>query len=325
MPELPEVETIVRSLRPCILGRKISNIKVFLPKIIRWPGNETHAHEEPSAEHHEGLAAEYEELIGKTLINIYRLGKNIILQFSQGQYARIHLKMTGQLLVNLPGDPLKKHTHVIFSLDRGKSPDGGKSLYGGQSLDRGQSLDGGKSPDGEKLELRYRDIRQFGYIQIMTEQELAALIEGNSIGPDPLKISFPCFLARLRSKKGKLKAVLLDQAFLAGLGNIYVDETLYQAGIHPESSPLRLSDEKILSLHQKMQSILLSAIQHKGSSIRDYVESSGEQGHYQDLHQVYGRAGHPCLRCGTGIEKIRVAGRGTYICPRCQRVKRCEV
>jgi formamidopyrimidine-DNA glycosylase len=316
MPELPEVETIVRSLRPCILGKKISSIKVFLPKIIRWPGNETHAHEGLTAEHHEGLAAEYEELIGKTLINIYRLGKNIILQFSLGRYARIHLKMTGQLLVNLPSDPLKKHTHVIFSLD------GGQSLDKEKSMDGGQSLNGEKSLDGEKLELRYRDIRQFGYIQIMTEQELAALIEGNSIGPDPLKISFPCFLARLRSKRGKLKAVLLDQAFLAGLGNIYVDETLYQAGIHPESSPLRLSDEEILSLHQKMQSILLSAIQHKGSSIRDYVESSGEQGHYQDLHRVYGKAGHPCLRCGTGIEKIRVAGRGTYLCPRCQRVKR---
>ncbi len=288
MPELPEVETIVRSLRTCILGRKVFSIRVFLPKIIRSAGKETP--DELAAKHE--LADNPDELVGKTLINISRLGKNIILQFSGGWYARVHLKMTGQLLVNLPEDPLKKHTHVIFSLD------------------------------GGELELRYRDIRQFGYIQILTEQELAHWVEGNFVGPDPLEISFPCFLARLRSRKGKLKAVLLDQAFLGGLGNIYVDETLYQAEIHPESSSLHLSDEEIRSLHQKMQSVLLTAIQHKGSSIRDYVESSGERGQYQNLHRVYGRAGLPCLRCGASIEKIRVAGRGTYLCPRCQRVAR---
>jgi len=282
MPELPEVETIVRSLRAYILGRKIFSIKVFLPKIIRSAGKETP----------DKLAAKHEELVGKTLINISRLGKNIILQFSGGWYARVHLKMTGQLLVNLPEDPIKKHTHVIFSLD------------------------------GGKLDLRYRDIRQFGYIQILTEQELADWVEGDFIGPDPLEISFPCFLARLRSRKGKLKAVLLNQAFLGGLGNIYVDETLFQAGIHPESSSLHLSDEEISSLYQKMQSVLLAAIQYKGSSIRDYVESSGERGQYQNLHQVYGRAGLPCLKCGTRIEKIRVAGRGTYLCPLCQKVAR---
>ncbi|MEW5800917.1 MAG: DNA-formamidopyrimidine glycosylase [bacterium] len=272
MPELPEVETIIRSLSPHILGRSVFGIKIFLPKIIQ-------------AERCEA------SLIGKTLINIFRLGKNIILEFSEGWYARIHLKMTGQLLLNHAGDSIEKHTHVIFFLD------------------------------GGELELRYRDIRQFGFIQVMTCAEFTAWCESNPIGPDPLDIPFPRFLERLRSKKGKIKTVLLDQKFLGGLGNIYVDETLYRAGIHPESSPALLPCEKIRSLHRKMQSVLRAAIHHKGSSVRDYVEASGEKGHYQNLHRVYGKTGTSCPQCGTRIEKIRVAGRGTYLCPHCQKLR----
>ncbi|MCL6583432.1 MAG: bifunctional DNA-formamidopyrimidine glycosylase/DNA-(apurinic or apyrimidinic site) lyase [bacterium] len=272
MPELPEVETIVRSLRPHILGRKVSEIKVLLPKII----------------HTEGLGST-EDLIGQTITNIFRWGKNIVLEFSPNWYVRIHLKMTGQLLVSLPEEPIPKHTHVIFSLD------------------------------GGKIEVRYRDIRQFGYIHIMTAGEWKKWRDGNFVGPDPLEISLPSFLARLAGKRGKIKSVLLNQAFLRGLGNIYVDEILHQAKIHPESSADHLSTEEATTLYQKMQQVLQAAIWHQGSSVSDYVDSSGKQGEYQYYHQVYGRANLPCRQCGTRIERIRVSGRSTCFCPKCQR------
>lgn len=270
MPELPEVETIVRSLRPRLLQKKICGIDIFLPKIV----------------HAENKTAF--QLIGKTIINITRQGKNIIMELSKKYYLRIHLKMTGQLLLNSKGDALLNHTHAIFYLDKGR------------------------------LELRYRDIRQFGYIQILTAKEWNYWLNHNSLGPDPLEISFPALLAKLRRKKGKIKSLLLDQSFLSGLGNIYTDEILHQARIHPENSPLHLSTGKIRCLHQKMQSILQIAIQLKGSSVRNYIEASGAKGQYQTEHQVYGRAGLPCRQCGTPLKKIRVSGRGTCFCPRCQ-------
>lgn len=271
MPELPEVETIVQSLRAHILQRSVSGLTVLLPKIIR------------------SQEGDYHDLIGKTLLNIFRWGKSIIFEFSEGWHVRIHLKMTGQLVVKLPHEYLEKHTHAIFSLD------------------------------GGELELRYRDIRQFGYIQILTPEEWSRLLHDNPFGPDPLEISFPLFLARLQGKKGKIKAVLLDQTFLAGLGNIYTDEILYQAQIHPQTPSVHLSAEMAHCIYDKMQDILHAAIQQRGSSIRNYIEASGEQGKYQFSLQVYGKAGLPCRRCGTRIEKIRVAGRGTYFCPQCQK------
>ena len=270
MPELPEVETIVRSLQPCLLQKKISGLDIFLPKIIRT----------------ENIIPDY--LIGQRIINIFRMGKNIIMQLSEKCCLRIHLKMTGQLLLNVHRDTILKHTHVIFYLDKGR------------------------------LELRYRDIRQFGYIQILTLNEWNFQCKNNSLGPDALEISFPAFLIKLRNQKRKLKSLLLDQKFLSGLGNIYVDEILHQAHIHPEHSPQNLSPRQIQRLHKKMRGILQAAIQHKGSSVRNYIDASGEQGHYQTEHQVYGKAGLPCRQCGAHIKKIRVSGRGTCFCPHCQ-------
>ena len=272
MPELPEVETIVRSLKPRLLQKKIGGLDILLPKIIQT----------------ENIKPNY--LIGQTIINISRLGKNIVMELSEKCCLRIHLKMTGQLLLNLHGDTILKHTHVIFYLDKGR------------------------------LELRYRDIRQFGYIQILTLNEWDFQRKNNSLGPDALEISFPAFLAKLRTQKRKLKSLLLDQSFLSGLGNIYVDEILHQAHIHPENSPQNLSTRQIRRLHEKMGNILQAAIQLKGSSVRNYIDASGEQGRYQTEHQVYGRAGLPCRQCGTHLKKIRVSGRGTCFCPYCQRL-----
>jgi formamidopyrimidine-DNA glycosylase len=159
--------------------------------------------------------------------------------------------------------------------------------------------------------LLYHDPRQFGHIQWNANLE--------RLGPEPLEISLEHFVERLRRRKARVKTLLLNQRFLAGLGNIYVDESLAIAGIHPLAIASRLSARKAAALHQAMREVLALAIEHGGSSISDYVDANGNRGWFQMLHRVYGREGEPCLACGAPIRKIIVAQRGTHYCPRCQR------
>jgi formamidopyrimidine-DNA glycosylase len=157
----------------------------------------------------------------------------------------------------------------------------------------------------------YHDPRQFG--RILWNADLKAL------GPEPLEISLDDFVQRLRRRKTRVKALLLNQRFLAGLGNIYVDESLAIAGIHPLAIASRLNVRGAAALHQAIREVLTLAIEHGGSSISDYVDANGNRGWFQMLHRVYGREGEPCRACGTPIRKIIVAQRGTHYCPRCQR------
>ena len=159
--------------------------------------------------------------------------------------------------------------------------------------------------------LMYHDPRQFG--RISWNADLSKL------GPEPMEISLEDFIERLRRRKSRVKALLLNQRFLAGLGNIYVDESLAIAGIHPLAIASRLSVPKAAALHQAIREVLTLAIEHGGSSISDYVDANGKQGWFQTLHRVYGREGERCQACGTPIRKIIVAQRGTHYCPRCQR------
>ena len=159
--------------------------------------------------------------------------------------------------------------------------------------------------------LLYHDPRQFGRIQWNADLE--------RLGPEPLEIGLEQFVERLRRRKARVKALLLSQRFLAGLGNIYVDESLALAGIHPLAIASRLSARQAAALHQAMREVLTLAVEHGGSSISDYVDANGNRGWFQMLHRVYGREGEPCLACGTPIRKIIVAQRGTHYCPRCQR------
>jgi len=159
--------------------------------------------------------------------------------------------------------------------------------------------------------LLYDDPRQFGRILWNTDLQ--------RLGPEPLDITLEDFAARLRSRKARVKALLLNQRFLAGLGNIYVDESLAIAGIHPLAIASRVSARKAAALHQAVREVLTLAIEHGDSSISDYVDANGNRGWFQTLHRVYGREGEPCLTCGTPIRKIIVAQRGTHYCPRCQR------
>lgn len=259
MPELPEVETVVRSLAPHLPGRRI--VAAEFDSRFVTPGNR------------KALAA---KLTGRTIQSIRRRGKFIVITLDQGALS-VHLGMTGKLLLD---GATGAHTHGVFTLDHGV--------------------------------LLYDDPRQFGRIE-WNPSRIAKL------GPEPLEIGLEEFVTRLRRRKAGVKALLMNQRFLAGMGNIYVDEALFAAGIHPLANAARLTKERAARLYQAIRETLLLAIEHRGSSISDYVDAEGGRGSFQVLHRVYGREGEACLKCGGPIKKIVVGQRGTHFCPRCQK------
>ena len=258
MPELPEVETVVRTLEPHLRGRRIAAAS-FTSRFVT-PGNRN------------ALAR---RLADRTIQSIQRRGKFIVMQLDEGSLT-VHLGMTGRLLLDAAPT---KHTYGIFTLDSGS--------------------------------LIYTDPRQFG--RILWNHDLSRL------GPEPLAIGLAEFQQRMKPRKTGIKALLLNQAFLAGMGNIYVDETLFAARVHPLAQASRLSAARVAAIHWHMREILGAAIRLGGSSISDYVDARGERGWFQLEHQAYGREGEPCAECGTPIRKITVVQRGTHYCPRCQR------
>jgi formamidopyrimidine-DNA glycosylase len=261
MPELPEVETVVRTIAPHLTGRRIVSAS-FTSKFVT-PGNRS------------ALAA---RLAGRVVERVSRRGKFIVVNLDQGTLA-VHLGMTGRLLV---GGNAGEHTHGVFTLDDGL--------------------------------ILYDDPRQFGKIEWSAgpPKRVARL------GPEPLEISFEEFRKRLK-RSARIKPLLLNQTFLAGLGNIYVDESLFAAGIHPLASAAQISAPRAAKLHQAIREILTEAIASGGSSISDYVDAEGRKGWFQVRHCVYGREGEACVRCGTPIKKTVVAQRGTHYCPKCQK------
>jgi formamidopyrimidine-DNA glycosylase len=231
------------------------------------------------------------ELAGCTITSIERRGKYLLIQVPP--YTLVsHLRMEGQYRLADETEPEQPHTHVVFHFTDGTA-------------------------------LRYRDVRQFGTMDLIPReapwpeawpQGLAAL------GPEPLDADFtPADLyQRIHRRSAPIKAVLLDQTTVAGLGNIYVDEALFAAGIHPERPASQITRKQASVLHAQIQDVLRRAIDAGGSSIKTYVNGYGRHGGFQMELAVYGRAGEPCRVCGTAIEKLRVAGRGTHVCPRCQ-------
>lgn len=266
MPELPEVETVVRSVAAHLAGRRIISSS-FTSRFVT-PGNR---------------AKLVQRLAGRRIESVKRRGKFILIALDRGTLT-VHLGMTGKLLLEkllLEGDT-REHTHGVFTLDDGL--------------------------------LLYHDPRQFGRI----EWSPGASPRVARLGPEPLEIGFDEFRTRLR-RKARIKALLLNQTFLAGLGNIYADESLFAAGIHPLTHASRLTDARAHKLYQAIRGILTQAIQMGGSSISDYVNGRGERGWFQMEHRVYGREGEPCANCGRPIRKILVAQRGTHYCPHCQK------
>jgi formamidopyrimidine-DNA glycosylase len=262
VPELPEVESVVRTLAPFLPGRQIVAAE-FSSRFVT-PGNR------------KALAR---KVTGRTIESVQRRGKFIEILLDQGKLT-VHLGMTGRLLRDAaPG----KHTYGRFTLDAGTLTS----------------------------TLIYDDPRQFG--RILWNHDLSHL------GPEPLEVSLQEFQERLKKRKSKIKALLLDQSFVAGVGNIYADETLFAAGVHPLTVASRLTKVKATAIHTHMREILARAIRLGGSSISDYVDAEGNRGWFQLEHNAYGREGEPCKVCGTPIRKITVIQRGTHYCPRCQR------
>ncbi|MBA2717788.1 MAG: bifunctional DNA-formamidopyrimidine glycosylase/DNA-(apurinic or apyrimidinic site) lyase [Chloroflexi bacterium] len=275
MPELPEVETVARDLRPLITGATIVDATTSWARTLRAISPEDFA---------DGVAGRRIEAVG-------RRAKQIVVDLSGGAFLTIHLKMTGQLFVVPQGGPEDPYVRLVLSLEDGR-------------------------------EIRFRDIRKFGKIGLYgADADAAAEDPFAKIGPEPLLDAFTvrAFRKRLRARKGRLKPLLLDQSFVAGVGNIYADESLWAARLHPlrTARTLRPADERHLWIETRR--ILAEAVIRRGSSIDDYTAPDGD-GEMQDHLAVYQRTGAPCLRCGRPIRRIVVGGRATHFCSWCQRL-----
>ncbi len=270
MPELPEVETVVRGLREPLIGHTIESM---------WYDWENTIHS-PDADEFSA------RIIGQKVQAVNRRAKYILIELDT-DVLMVHLKMTGRLYV---ADTEEVHTadkwvHVRFDLD------------------------------GDK-QLRFSDSRKFGKVYLTDDTQKLL----GHIGPEPLDDDFTLavFRERLARRNKMMKALLLDQTFVAGIGNIYADEALFRAGIHPTTKVEQLIDDDITLLHQTIQDALNAGINHEGASINWYRKPDGTKGNSQDHFYVYGRDGQPCQNCGNTINKIRVAQRGTHYCPNCQ-------
>ena len=289
MPELPEVETVRRGLIKLIVGKTIADVSRDWPK--SFPNTD---------------ADVKEFLIGSEIEAIHRRAKVLQIDLSSGYSLIIHLKMTGQL-VFVSDDSRFGAGHPNDSLIS-KLPDKTTRVTLVFS-------------DGSKL--FFNDQRKFGWVRLLPTIEVPNIDFMRKVGPEPLSQEFNAkeFVQRIRKRPNSaVKAAFLDQTVVAGVGNIYADESLWAAKIHPAERIKNISTRKLNKLFTGLRTILLLAIEKGGSTDRNYVDAQGKKGSYLSLARVFRREGQPCFRCGTTIVKIRVAGRGTHICPRCQKM-----
>jgi formamidopyrimidine-DNA glycosylase len=291
MPELPEVETVARGLNQRVRGDRI---------VRAWFGNRPQTFKTSRARQAKGLA-------GQTILAVHRTGKHVVFELgaevrmanvpaqqgdananqataAEAQWI-VHLGMTGRLLVTTPDFPLAPHTHARLDLASGR-------------------------------EVRFVDPRRFGRLEFRNLRSSGVAFEAP--GAEPLTIGAREFAGLFRNRRLPIKAALLNQTLLAGVGNIYADESLFQAGIRPRRRTNRLTAGELERLRLALREILTHAIRLGGSSVSDYVDANGERGFFQLEHCVYQRTGEPCRRCQTPIRRIELAGRGTHFCPTCQ-------
>lgn len=283
MPELPEVETVARDLRRLVVGATITGAACDWPRVIAS---------------HASVGAFADAVAGRRIESVGRRAKLVVVDVSGSAALTIHLKMTGQLFVVPAGTPSDRHVHLSLALNDGR-------------------------------ELRFRDIRKFGRVGLWPrDPRSGAVLEAEAggelfagHGPEPLDDAFTlrAFRERLRGRRGRLKPLLLDQAFVAGIGNIYADEALWRAGLHPLRRAASLGPPGQARLHREIRAVLEEAIERRGSSIDDYTAPDGD-GAMQDRLAVYQRAGAPCVRCGRPIRRIVVGQRATHFCSWCQRL-----
>lgn len=291
MPELPEVETIVRELKSKVLGRTFVDIWTDWPKTIKIP--------KTWEQFKNGLK-------GEKIKKIWRRGKNILFDLSDNKILLIHQKLTGHLLLGkwikkdnqwrseIPGplaeDPMNRFLHLIFFLDNNK-------------------------------QIALSDLRKFAKVELMNGEELINSEELKSLGPEPLDKSFTFEkFKKILPKKGKIKQVLMDQTVIAGIGNIYSDEILWETRIHPLKDVSKLKGKEFKKIYQVIRKILPKAIKLGGESISNFRRISGEKGYFDKERKVYGREGQKCGRCGTIIKRIKIGGRSAHFCPHCQKL-----
>jgi formamidopyrimidine-DNA glycosylase len=274
MPELPEVETIARSLAPRLKGRSVAGIDLIYGPLLRTGGRKA-----------------LQALRGRRVLGVRRRGKMLLIECEGARTLVFHLKMTGQFFFAAEATPRDKHVRLVIRFGDGRQ------------------------------ELRFRDVRKFGFLLCLEGEPEKACAELSGLGPEPLEVGLPEFRTILKARRGRIKSVLLDQARLAGVGNIYADETLFEARIHPETPASSLRADPVERLYRSLRKILAAAVEAGGSTLADagYRDAAGNAGEFQFDHKVYGRTGEPCLVCGTLVKMKRVGGRSSHFCPQCQR------
>ncbi|MFA5755187.1 MAG: bifunctional DNA-formamidopyrimidine glycosylase/DNA-(apurinic or apyrimidinic site) lyase [Candidatus Paceibacterota bacterium] len=282
MPELPEVEIIVTGLRKEIIGHTFSDVWTDTKSLVKQDSFDNFR----------------EKIIGRKIVSIGRRGKNILIYLDDENILLIHQKISGHLLLGkwkfednkwippvgpLSDDRVNSYLHIVFSLD-----------------------------DGRQLALS--DQRKFAKIELIKDVNF-------DLGPEPLEIDFDSFKELFSNKKGRIKQLLMDQDFIAGIGNIYASEILYLSSIHPEEPANNLDEKDLKNIYDNMQFILKEAIRLKGDSFSDFRDINGERGGFQNIMKVYQKQGKECEKCGTKIVRINLGGRGTFFCPNCQKKK----
>jgi formamidopyrimidine-DNA glycosylase len=274
MPELPEVETVLRGLREHALGRRLTAVEVRNRAVILGSVNDF-----------------VQGITGRRIIGFSRKGKVLALELAHGnrqprRYLVVHLGMTGQLTVSRREAPLEPHTHLRLVLGKGRE------------------------------ELRFRDVRRFGRLCSCTRSELEEVFA--RLGPDAREIGEEEFLAALRGRRGAIKSWLMNQQFLSGIGNIYADEALFAARIHPLTPAGRLTPARARRLRRAVRKVLDRAVALGGTSVRDYRNAEGRPGNFLPQLRVYQRTGEACCRCGLPIRRLVISGRSSHFCARCQ-------
>ncbi|MDD5290704.1 MAG: bifunctional DNA-formamidopyrimidine glycosylase/DNA-(apurinic or apyrimidinic site) lyase [Patescibacteria group bacterium] len=300
MPELPEVETIKNDLKKRILGKKITGVEIRSQKVIN-------PIRDKSLNGVRNKPADFIKILkGNSFSGLDRIGKLLIFELADKKnFLLIHLKMTGQLIYCKGGEIVAgghetgeegnetgalpgKHTHLIFSF-------------------------------ANRAKLFFNDLRKFGYAKIVGEEELKKIKGEYGIEPLTKGFTLAAFKKVLEGKNAPVKAVLLNQGLIAGIGNIYADEALFEARIRPSRRAGSLADKEKRALFKAINNLLKKAIKYRGTTFSNYVDAAGQKGNFTRMLKVYHREGDKCKRCGAAIKKSKVAGRGTRFCDKCQK------
>jgi len=283
VPELPEVETVVRGLRSTILNKTIARVKTNAPPASIVVSDSFK---------NRGIAS---ILKGKKILEINRRGKNILISLSDEITLWAHLKMTGHFFYKEASEPIEKHDLVIIDFMDDKN-------------------------NTRPYHLRFNDYRRFGRLRLYYNDELWEQKGLKTLGEEPLLMKADDFISLCKKTRRMIKPALLDQSFIAGIGNIYADEALYASGIHPQRITSTLSKKKLTELHGHIQRLLKKAISLMGTSVDTYSGVNGRPGGFQKYLLAYGREGEPCSKCGTEIKREKIGSRSAHYCPRCQKI-----